>query len=119
MTYRLQNIATGRVFSCDDAAWLRALAAARENGWHPAGSRFDFEFQMEECCDHTLGSMMNLFIVLRLHMEQVNWSGTYHDRENQIVTDDDAAELHYCLSASGIEPDILKFIDGGAFRICG
>lgn len=118
MAYRLQNIATGTVFACEDGAWHRALAAAKDEGWHPAGSRYDFEFQLDEYCDHKLGSMMNLYIVLQLHMDHVNWKGSYTDRENQIVTDDDAAEFHYCLRAAGVEPAILAFIDGGAFRIC-
>lgn len=117
MGYRLKNTVTGEIYYCTDCFWENIIKTARENGWVPKGTRLSLENEIEDSFDEIYGKMYNMFLVLAAHARCLEWDGNYTDRQNQIVSGEDASSMIEDLVNMDVDPGFLDFISKGAFEI--
>ena len=98
--------------------WLAILETAKKLGWKPEGTRYDLLYQIDELYEEGADAMYNMFIVVQVSQWYNSWDRNYTDRENQIVTGEDAKYMRLNLENSGVNPRFLDFLAKGAFRIC-
>jgi hypothetical protein len=120
MAYTLQNLDTRQMFTCDDDQWLHYLETARANGWDEEGTRYDFEYEVDETYDSMVDYLYNLWMILHLSREMFEWNGNYVEKRSQVVSESDAYYLKQALENIWVSEDrsILEFLDRGSFRIC-
>lgn len=115
----IRNIQTRRAFTCGEEEWARLLDAARANGWEEEGSKYDFEYQMDEYTDTHYDYLYNLWMIFYTSREWHEWNGSYLEAKNQIVSESDAYFLMKALEkVEGVGSDLLAFLSEGSFRIC-
>ncbi len=119
MSYTLINKKTAANYSCEDTYWLEILDLARQAGWEGEGTTIDFERELNTVWDEKQDYLYNLLLMIRIHMQRVDWNRNYIDKVNQLVSDSDAYNLHYYLAGKGIDPSFMGFIECGSFYICG
>ena len=117
MRYILVNIDSGEPFFCEGEGWPSMLASARERGWEPEGTRYDFFRGLEDHFDEGDDEMGRLFTLIQVNDRLLGWDGNYLDKENQVVTEDDAWNLRSALRLTPVKDDILRFLGKGSFRI--
>jgi hypothetical protein len=117
MAYTLKNTVNGETYRCEDSFWLDIIKKAIESGWLPQGTKLSLENEIESTCDEMYGKMYNLYLVLAAHARCLEWDGNYTDKENQIVSTEDASNMLEELIYLGINPDFLDFIAKGSFEI--
>ncbi len=116
--YLFINIETQDKFVCDENIWIRALETARNEGWEPDGTLYDFSYEVDELCDFDEDFMASTFRMLRIRNEQLEWEGSYLLRKNQVVQYEDSIYLAAALAGTGTDEKLLDFIRMGSFRIC-
>ncbi|MCU0847094.1 MAG: hypothetical protein MUD12_04335 [Spirochaetes bacterium] len=117
MPYILHNRSGNTGFVCPDGLWLAAIDAAKERGWRPEGTRFDFAYTVDRDYDCRAGTMSNMFTVITIHMDHLNWNGSYTEKLDQLVGDADAADMAAALTGTPGMEDLAAFIAKGGFRI--
>jgi len=117
MPYILHNLTRNSGLVCPDGLWLAALDAAKERGWKPEGTRFDFVYSVDRDYDFRAGTMYNMFTVIMIHMDHLNWGGSYTEKMDQLVGDSDAGEMAAALAGVPDMEDLAAFIAKGGFRI--
>jgi hypothetical protein len=119
MPYTLQNILTHRSFTCSDNEWKGYIETARVNGWDEEGTRYDFEYEVDESYDSLVDYLYNLWMILHLSREMFEWNGNYIDKKSQVVSDSDAYYMMQALETTWNAEDrgLLDFLGSGSFRI--
>ncbi|HOO72081.1 MAG TPA: hypothetical protein PK926_09995 [Spirochaetota bacterium] len=118
MSYILKNMRSTDCYLCDDQYWDMLLSTARNEGWKPEGTHYDFLCQVDEYYDEGYESMHNLFMVVLVTQWYNSWDGNYYDKENQYLSDEDVYYLKLALNGTGVDPAFLDFLEKGSFRIC-
>ena len=116
MSYRLINISSGKHITLSDTEWPEILEKMRSAGWQPEGTQYDIRLELdlhseEDDIEH------NLFVYVTINHRFIEWDGNYMEKENQIITDDDAAYMKKALEGSPESGHIAEFFELGAFRI--
>lgn len=117
MDYHLELINSKEKFIISSDSWLKALEFAKENGWNPAGTIIEFEKELDQLWNDSQDKMYNLWMVLTSHNSCHEWSGSYIEKENQVVLDNDSYELMLSLEMSDEFMELANFIGGVSFRI--
>lgn len=118
MSYHFINIDTGEYFYCDDHLWVSAIETAKKNGWDPYGTIYDLEYGIDDQCEFLEDEAEILFTVIFTLKENSEWDGSYTDKRNQIVDNDDSVYLTEALERTDTDPELVEFINKGSFRIC-
>ncbi len=118
MAYTLKSLGTPDFYRCNDDIWLAILETAKKLGWKPEGTRYDLVYQIDELFDEGADAMYNMFVVVQVTQWFNSWDRNYTDRENQVVSGDDAHYMRLNLENSGVDPRFMDFLSKGAFRIC-
>ncbi|MCP4138221.1 MAG: hypothetical protein GY754_45080 [bacterium] len=120
MGYIFLNIKSAEQYRCEDDFWKKALSVAMEEEWEPLGTDFDFSFELDDYCDEPDDIIQNLYMFVQVNNRAVEWDRNYIEKENQVVAEDDAWLMKTALEQSSIEfdPEFLRFLSSGAFRIC-
>jgi len=119
MAIIIRNMQTHRAFTCAKEEWASLLDAARAHGWEEEGSKYDFEYQMDEYTDTHYDYLYNLWMIFYASREWHEWNGSYLEAKNQIVSESDAYFLMKALEkVEGVGSDLLAFLSEGSFRIC-
>jgi|AntRauTorckE6833_2_1112554.scaffolds.fasta_scaffold22628_2 hypothetical protein len=117
MTYHLELVSSKEKLSISEDKWHKALNFAKENGWIPQGTVLDFEKELDLLWNDSHDRMYNLWMVLTSHNACCEWNGSYTEKEDQTVLDNDSYELMLSLEISDEFADIAAFISGVSFRI--
>ncbi|MDY0131916.1 MAG: hypothetical protein RBR53_04530 [Desulforegulaceae bacterium] len=117
MNYHLESLITKEKFIISEEKWLKALEFAKKTHWQPLGTVLDFETELDLLWDDNQDRMFNLWMVLASHNACVEWEGSYTEKQNQIVLDNDSYELMLSLEISEEFIDLANFISGVSFRI--
>ena len=118
MDYHLELIYSKEKLTISREKWISALDFAKNNGWQPAGTYLDFNKELDLLWNDDFDEMYNLWMVLTSHNSCHEWEGSYTEKEDQIVTDNDSYELMLSLEISNDFSHLASFIGGTAFRIC-
>ncbi|MDY0361249.1 MAG: hypothetical protein RBR08_07340, partial [Desulforegulaceae bacterium] len=100
MNYHLESLISKEKFCLSEEQWINALEFAKNNGWDPAGTILDFENELDMLWDDSQSRMYNLWMVLTCHNSCHEWDGSYTEKQNQIVSDNDSYELMLSLEIS-------------------
>jgi len=117
MPYLLTSVNENVTCKCDDPYWVRVIDLAREEGWQPDGTMYNFDSRVDELTDEMYDPLYNLFFVVMCFNEIWQWEGSYTEKENQIVTDEDAYYLRLALQGTGTDEELMRFLEKGSFRI--
>ncbi|HNX22809.1 MAG TPA: hypothetical protein PKG60_02095 [Spirochaetota bacterium] len=118
MAYHLLNIETLDCYYCEDHEWVNAIEIAKQNYWTPDGTFFDIYYDAEDqCFDNDDILYYNYMLVLSKN-EFMEWEGSYFAKRNQVVMYEDSIYLASALAGSSVNPELVKFIEKGSFRIC-
>lgn len=116
--YMLQNMYDNSVYLCQERIWHQIIDTAFQRGFKPIGTMLDFYHELDIVWDDTMTFMEKIFTSIMTHARCLNWNKyNFKDRENQIVCDEDAAELVYVLQ-DVLPKDLKDFLGKGSFRIC-
>jgi hypothetical protein len=118
MAYHFVNVETGEYFYCDEQVWLRALDTAEKNGWDPYGTLYDIEYSIEDECVFLDDATEILYAVLVTMGNMGQWKGSYTEKCNQVLDFNDTVYLAEALEGTDTDPELVRFIDKGTFRIC-
>lgn len=118
MSYHFINIDTGEYLYCDDHVWINALEAAKNNGWDPYGTLYDMAYDIDDECEFIEDESAIMFAVIFTMRNASEWSGSYTEKRNQVVDFNDTVYLTEALEGTDTDPELIKFIDKGEFRIC-
>ncbi len=117
MGYILRNIASGSTISLSDNEWPALLDLALNQGWDPDGTTYDLLLELDLQSDDDCDIEYNTFIYITLNHRFLVWDGSYIEKENQIVSDDDAYYLMKAIENIPAQELIITFLKLGAFRI--
>lgn len=117
MNYHLESVISKEKFTITEEKWCKALQFAKENGWNPLGTILDFENELDTLWDDSHDKMYKLWIVLTCHNSCHEWEGSYTEKQNQIVIDNDSYELMLSLEMSQDFIELAQFIAGISFKI--
>ncbi len=117
--YLLINIVSNYGFYCEEDIWVETIEAGKRNGWLPAGTRYDLNFEINYSIDDDDTFLSKLNNIIIINNKYIEWSGDYFEKSNQIVTGNDAISLFnaLCNTRNGRNSRLLAFIRMGAFRI--
>lgn len=117
MSYVFTSIHENTTCTREDRYWVRLLDTARDEGWQPDGTLYDFDFQVDDLTDELYDPAYNLFFVVMCFNEIWQWDGSYTEKENQVVTDEDAHYLRLALQGAWDDEELMCFFEKGSFRI--
>lgn len=115
-SYTLVNIASGGMITLADDEWLWLIETAFSAGWSPEGTTYDYWTQIDFLSEDD-DPVYNTFIYITTNHRCHSWSGSYIEKENQIVSDDDAHYMRLALQSVISRTDLLQFLAAGPFRI--
>lgn len=115
--YILINLNTNDGISCSNELWATILSTGRKYGWKPEGTVYDFIFELDDTFDEDDDALLQALTVIMINNRRLDWNGSYLEKENQIVTNSDAEALCLAIKNTGLDPDIILFIQQGSFRI--
>lgn len=118
MAYVFVSLDGTRKVECGDSDWHCALETARGRDWEPEGTTIDFQYQLDELWDDKNDFTWNLMLMLQTHMIALGWSGSYTEKENQVISVYDAYSLYLSLDETSAGVDLLGLLASGAVRIC-
>ncbi|MCL1864959.1 MAG: hypothetical protein FWF73_04030 [Spirochaetes bacterium] len=118
MSYHLLNIEASVSYYCDEDEWIRTIETAKENGWKPDGTLYDYVYVAEEESFDIDDELYCMYMMIIAKDEYFEWDGNYIEKQNQIVMYEDTLYLAAALENSGIDDKLLDFIKKGSFRIC-
>jgi len=111
MTYFLSNENTKQYLFLNKKEWVKILTTALNKGWKPKGTLLKNESMLEVTeLDGTITTLTNSYV-------NKNWTGSYTQVQQQIVTSEDANNMAIALRKSDVAIDIVQFISNGSFRI--
>lgn len=119
MAYVFASLDGLKRVECGEEEWRKALEEAGSLGWSPEGTRFDFQYQVEEIWDGGLDYAWNLLRMVETHMMALGWNGNYTEKENQIISESDAYELSLYIDSAIVGQELLDLLGEGAVRIVG
>lgn len=118
MSYKMVNTSTGDTIILSDTEWPELLEKAEAAGWHPEGTKYDIKLELDlNSYDDEDSVAENLFVYITLNHRFIEWNGSYVEKENQIVTSEDAYYMKKALEDEAIPEQIMKFLESGEFRI--
>ncbi len=118
MGYHFINIETGDHLYCEDNLWIEAFEAAKADGWKPDGTQYDMYYYSDEEHQFIDDDNHKLFTLIDAMKKTYTWEGSYTERENQIVTYEDAYYMAMSLKCAGVDEKLCEFVAKGSFRIC-
>jgi len=118
MAYHLLNIETLEYYYCDENEWISAIETAKENGWKPDGTYYDYVYVADDECFDIDDEMYYMYMTLVAKDISLEWDGNYIEKHNQVVMYEDTIYLAAALEGCGVDDKLLEFIKKGSFRIC-
>ena len=100
--------------------WRRILDTARGNGWTPAGTILDIEFQLNAALsayEVEVTEEIRKLQMLEAHKTCGSWRGGYFSGDYQLVATEDARNIGKALQGTGAPEGLLRLLALGAFRI--
>jgi hypothetical protein len=120
ISMNLDNTGQAANYLISPGEWRQLLDTARGNGWTPAGTTLDIEFQFNAALsayEVEVTEEIGKLLMLETHKTCSSWQGGYFSGDYQLVAAEDARSIGKALQGTGAPEGLLRLLALGAFRI--